>query len=125
MSCIRSSKNRSTERRLRSILVGSGVRGWIMHASDLEGRPDFVFEHQKIAIFVDGCFWHGCRICYRRPKSRQRYWDWKLSINRKRDRKVNLILKRNGYRVLRFWEHEVQEYLQQVLKKIISSLHNP
>lgn len=123
MSCIRSEKNRSTEWRLRAILVNAGIRGWHMHPISIKGKPDFVFEKQKLAIFVDGCFWHGCKICYRRPKSRQKYWDLKLVLNRKRDHKVNRILKQDGYHILRFWEHDIEEHPKKLVKKILDYLN--
>jgi DNA mismatch endonuclease (patch repair protein) len=61
----------------------------------------------RVVIFVDGCFWHGCPRCYRRPASNTKYWDSKVSKNRQRDRKVRVTLRRCGWRVLRIWEHEL------------------
>lgn len=78
-----------------------------MHVRELPGRPDIVFEKRKTAIFIDGCFWHGCKRCYRRPKSNQRYWDAKIANNRRRDRRQGKQLKAMGWACVRFWEHEV------------------
>lgn len=105
MSHIRSSGNRSTERRLRSSLAGAGIPGFQMHVKALPGKPDFSFPEQKVAVFVDGCFWHGCPDCYIRPKSNQEYWDAKLRRNKARDAKVNNDLKTAGWVSVRIWEH--------------------
>jgi DNA mismatch endonuclease (patch repair protein) len=75
----------------------------------LPGRPDFVFRRQHVCVFVDGCFWHGCPRCYRRPSSNRKYWDEKVKRNRARDRRVNQELRRRGWRVLRFWEHDLEK----------------
>src|ERR1043166_2862372 len=73
MSLIRSRGNRETELRLIEIFRKFGVTGW-RRGVDLPGKPDFVFRTERMAVFVDGCFWHGCPRCYRRPKSNQVYW---------------------------------------------------
>jgi DNA mismatch endonuclease (patch repair protein) len=71
------------------------------------GKPDFVFRHVRLAVFVDGCFWHGCPRCYRRPKSNRRFWDEKMAYNRDRARLVNRELRRRGWQILRIWEHDL------------------
>ena len=109
MSRIRSRDNRSTERRLRGSLVGAGISGFKMHLTSLPGKPDFAFPRQKVAVFVDGCFWHGCPECYVRPKSSQTYWDEKLSRNKSRDVKVNAELKSMGWASIRIWEHALKQ----------------
>lgn len=108
MSRIRSKGNRSTERKLRSSLVGAGISGFQLHPHSIPGKPDFVFPAHKLAVFVDGCFWHGCPDCYIRPQTSQAYWDEKLSRNRKRDASVNKELRAAGWTVLRFWEHQLK-----------------
>ena len=105
MSRIRSRGNRSTERRLRSSLAGAGISGFEMHSGSLVGKPDFIFPQHKVAVFVDGCFWHGCPKCYVRPKSSQNYWDEKLRRNKARDVKVNAELEKMGWKTIRIWEH--------------------
>ena len=107
MSGVRSSRNQSTEWKLRSVLIRAGLKGWRVTASELPGNPDFIFPNARLAIFVDGCFWHGCHRCYRRPKSNRKYWDSKIIRNRKRDRQVSRELRRKGWRVLRIWEHNL------------------
>ena len=71
-------------------------------------RPDFVFPKLRLAVFVDGCFWHGCPRHFTRPKSRQAFWDAKILGNKQRDRLVNRTLRKAGWRVLRIWEHELR-----------------
>ena len=122
MSHIRSRGSRSTEKKARAQMVRAGIRGWRMNAADIEGRPDFFFFEKKLAVFIDGCFWHGCKKCYRRPKSRQEYWDWKVRRNTKRDRQVNTLLTRKGLRPLRFWEHELIQSPQRVIARIQKAL---
>ena len=108
MSHIRSRGNRSTERQLRSALVGAGISGFRLHAKTLPGKPDFAFYDRKLAVFVDGCFWHGCPNCYVRPKSSQSYWDAKLAVNKARDNKINAQLAAMGWDCIRIWEHALR-----------------
>jgi len=103
MAKIRSFGNKNTEIRLASILRRNGLIGWRRRTTVL-GKPDFVFFKGRIAVFVDGCFWHGCPKCYRAPKSNKRYWQQKIISNKKRDLYVNRILRSQGWNVLRFWE---------------------
>lgn len=121
MAKVRSRDNRSTERRLRSSLAGSGVSGYQLHAKELPGAPDFVFLGEKVAIFVDGCFWHGCPRCYRRPHSSQDYWDAKVKRNMERDRKNRQLLRDMGWLPVRIWEHSLSS-LPAVRKTILSAL---
>jgi DNA mismatch endonuclease (patch repair protein) len=106
MSRIRSSGNAATELRLVFYLRSAKVSGWRRNQKIL-GKPDFVFPANRVAVFVDGCFWHGCPRCYRRPKSRQKYWDAKVAGNVARDRRNRARLRRLGWRVVRIWEHEL------------------
>ncbi len=70
-------------------------------------KIDFAFPKEKIAVFIDGCFWHGCKKCYKKPKTNKKYWEWKKKYNAKRDKKQTLELKRSGWKVIRIWEHSV------------------
>jgi DNA mismatch endonuclease (patch repair protein) len=103
MASIRSKGNKETELRLRMILVRAGIKGWRVQAEDLPGRPDFAFDAERVAVFVDGCFWHGCPRCYRRPQSAQEYWDEKIAGNRRRDQRHRRKLNRMGWSVVRIW----------------------
>ncbi len=70
-------------------------------------RPDFVFREVRLALFVDGCFWHGCPKHATQPRSNAAFWRKKFAANQARDRLVNRALRRSGWRVLRIWEHEL------------------
>jgi DNA mismatch endonuclease (patch repair protein) len=122
MAAVKSSGNRSTERRLRALLIKYGIRGWQLQYRELPGTPDFIFPKKHIVIFIDGCFWHGCPKCYRRPKSKHRYWDNKLQNNILRDKKVNSILKRNGWKVMRFWEHSLRKSKDSII--VLNKIRN-
>jgi len=123
MSCVRSSGNKSTEARLRAFLVRQGIRGWRLHPSGIKGKPDFVFEKERIAIFVDGAFWHGAPGFTRFPKSRTHYWKPKIEKNKQRDKQVTNHLRRKGWAVMRFWDFQLREnpvsVVRAIKKKII------
>lgn len=108
MGAIRGKGNRTTEARLRLRLVRMGLRGWTMHP-DLPGRPDFYFSGKRVAVFVDGCFWHGCPKCGHIPKTNRAFWKAKIQRNRRRAVKINRDLKSAGLSVVRIWEHELQK----------------
>lgn len=118
MSRVRSRGNQATELRLATLLRKNRITGW-RRGVRLLGKPDFVFRGAKLAVFVDGCFWHGCPNHGRMPKSRVSFWRKKLLRNMQRDREVKLALRKNGWRVLRIWEHELGEKnVTRVLRKI-------
>lgn len=106
MALVKGRGNKSTELRFVALLRSRRISGWRRHTS-LPGRPDFTFPAEKVAIFVDGCFWHGCKRCYRRPKSNIEFWAGKLRENMNRDRRVDRRLRREGWKVLRIWEHSL------------------
>jgi DNA mismatch endonuclease (patch repair protein) len=107
MAAIRSRGNKDTELKLALILRGAGITGWRRH-QPVPGHPDFIFRRERLAVFVDGCFWHGCRWHCRMPKSRTEFWNPKIARNKKRDRTVNVLLRKCGWRVLRIWEHSLR-----------------
>jgi len=106
MSLIRSRGNKATELRLIAIFRGFGISGWRRN-QPLLGKPDFTFKRERVVVFVDGCFWHGCPKCYKRPGSNQKYWDAKIAANRKRNRYVSRELRREGWKVVRIWQHQL------------------
>jgi DNA mismatch endonuclease (patch repair protein) len=108
MSRIRSSGNYTTELRFLRLMRAYKISGW-RRRSKLPGRPDFVFTRHKVAVFIDGDFWHGNPKKFRIPKSNCDYWEQKITGNRKRDRQVNKELKRMGWRVLRIWESSLRD----------------
>jgi DNA mismatch endonuclease (patch repair protein) len=107
MRAIRSKGNRSTELRFRMLLVRAGIHGWKMHPQLVVGNPDVAFPLLRMAVFVDGCFWHGCPKCYRGPSSNRRYWGAKIGRTRARDKRLRTRLRRSGWRILRVWEHDL------------------
>lgn len=121
MSLIRSSGNKATELRLIEIFREYGITGWLRNRK-LPGKPDFTFRRERIVVFVDGCFWHGCPKCYKRPASNQEYWDDKIVANRKRDRLVNRELKSLGWQVVRVWQHQLSnpERFVTKLRKVLA-----
>lgn len=124
MSRIRSRSNSSTELRLIELMRRGGISGW-RRKSKLCGRPDFVFPRFHVAVFVDGCYWHGCRKCALRSKSNVDYWKPKIAGNAKRDRANSKTLRQAGWRVIRIWEHELKAKPMKCLSKIMSALHRP
>jgi DNA mismatch endonuclease (patch repair protein) len=112
----------STEWRFRSLLMRSGVSGWrVGHDFGLPGRPDFVFVKERIAIFLDGCFWHGCRRCRSIPTSNREFWMAKINGNRKRDKKVVRALRAMDWTAIRIWEHELENDCVRVLQDVLAT----
>lgn len=107
MSRIRSAGNKGTELRLVQIFRTNSITGW-RRGSKLPGKPDFVFPKQRLAVFVDGCFWHGCPKHATWPKTRAAFWKAKIEGNRSRDRRVNRALRQRGWVVGRVWEHALR-----------------
>jgi len=109
MSAIRSAGNKSTEKAFRAALVKLGISGWRVNEKDLPGKPDFFFADAKIAIFIDGCFWHGCKKCSLVPRYNTKYWKPKISGNMSRDKRISRQLRKMGIDVIRIWEHELRD----------------
>ena len=103
MAAIRSRGNMATELRMVALFRAHGITGWRRHAR-VFGKPDFVFRCGRIAVFVDGCFWHGCPRHGTMPTGNRAFWMAKLTRNAARDRDVNRTLRKAGWRVLRVWE---------------------
>lgn len=122
MSRVRGRDNKLTELALRDLFRRSGITGWRRRAR-VFGKPDFVFPRQRIAIFVDGCFWHGCPRHGSRPATNESFWRQKLARNQNRDRLVNKNLKQNGWKVVRIWQHELKGVaaLLQRVRRVLRS----
>ena len=119
MSRIRGRGNKDTEQALAKLFRRHRITGWRRNQK-LFGKPDFVFPKFNIAVFVDGCFWHGCPKHSNMPANNREFWRRKLSANKTRDALVTRMLRRAGWRVLRVWEHELAKI------KTISTPHpNP
>jgi DNA mismatch endonuclease (patch repair protein) len=120
MAAIKGKGTKTTEQAVRRLLRLHGIRGWRSHLKSIPGKPDFAFRKNKVALFIDGCFWHGCQKCRRnlRPATNSAFWSTKFAANKKRDRVVGSLLRKQGWRAIRFWEHEVRKTPDLVLKKI-------
>lgn len=118
MKGVRGKGNRTTEALFRAGLESTGIVGWEMNCSSIKGRPDFFFPKERIAVFLDGCFWHGCDICGHIPKKNHAFWEAKIGRNRERDVKTTAILRRQGISVLRFWEHEIKKSLKSCISTL-------
>lgn len=129
MARIRSRGNARTELALVRVFRTLGITGWRRHVAirseitlprgrlAFRVRPDFVFRKQRIAVFVDGCFWHGCPRHGTKPKGNAGFWRNKFAANAARDRLVTRTLRRDGWRVLRIWEHELARKREGQLAK--------
>ena len=106
MSRVKSRGNAATELLLVGVFKEQGITGWRRHYP-IFGKPDFVFPKKRLAVFVDGCFWHNCPKHYTQPVNNLAFWQLKLQRNKMRDRLVNKTLKKRGWRVLRVWQHEL------------------
>ena len=113
-------KDTRPEVMLRKALWKQGVR-YQLHAS-VDGRPDLVVMNRKVAVFVDGCFWHRCPIHYVTPNTREEFWADKISKNVARDSEVNQTLTEKGWAVLRFWEHEIKDDLEGCVSRVMEAL---
>lgn len=118
MSRIRGSGNASTELRLVAVFRALHITGW-RRKLPLPGKPDFVFPKLKLAVFVDGCFWHGCPLHATQPKQNAEFWRTKIARNQARDLLVTRALRARGWRVFRLWEHELtRKYEKRLLARL-------
>lgn len=106
MSRIRGRGNINTELALIRFFRAYRITGWRRHRP-VFGKPDFVFSKLRVAVFVDGCFWHGCPNHSNLPANNREFWRRKLAANKIRDRRVARTLRSNGWQVMRIWEHEL------------------
>jgi DNA mismatch endonuclease (patch repair protein) len=121
MSKVRSRGNKATELALIKLFLQVSITGWRRHQK-VFGKPDFAFRRERLAVFVDGCFWHGCPRHCKIPAGNRAFWTKKLSANRERDRRVNRELRRLGWRVIRIWEHDLGRHADKCIRKIQSAL---
>ena len=138
MSSIRGRGNRSTEMKLAAAFRERGLSGWRRHVllkprlarADQETderqrrvsvRPDFLFRKQRVAVFVDGCFWHGCPLHCKRPAANAEFWDRKLTGNVRRDERTTRAIEAAGWIALRVWEHELSKP-DEVVERVIAVL---
>ena len=106
MSRIRGSGNKYTELALIKLFRQHRITGW-RRGQPVFGKPDFIFRLARLAVFVDGCFWHGCPKHCKIPAGNRAFWIKKFAANKSRDRRVNQELRKLGWRVIRIWEHDL------------------
>lgn len=123
MSRIRG-RDTGPERSIRSLLHSRGFRFRVHHRVLGICRTDIAFTRLRVAIFIDGCFWHGCPLHGVRPKNNAEFWTEKLSRNRQRDQRQTQDLEASGWSVLRFWEHEVTSSPEEVTDRISAFLES-
>jgi DNA mismatch endonuclease (patch repair protein) len=109
-------KHTKPELALRQALWAAGLR-YRLHGR-LPGRPDIVFPRSRVAVFLDGCFWHGCPKHAVKPKTNSFFWAKKLAGNADRDKRINAALADMGWRAVRVWEHDVKESLPRIVTRI-------
>jgi len=131
MAAVRSRGNLSTEHILASALRKAGVNGWRRHTpivlADRAGKachvtPDFVFKRHRVAIFVDGCFWHGCPKHGSTPKTNTDFWRKKLQRNKVRDVFVSRLLRNSDWKVVRLWEHDLRVRVGVCVNRIATAV---
>lgn len=122
MSKVRSKNNKSTELKLIQIFEENNIKGWRRNYP-VKGHPDFVFLDKKIAIFVDGCFWHGHDCRNTRPSDNEEYWNKKRERNMKHDKEVTALFEQRGWTVIRIWECELKKKNRSTLNNRLSLLY--
>ena len=121
MSRIRGHGNKETEIALLMLFRKHGITGWRRNQT-VFGKPDFVFATRRVAVFVDGCFWHLCPKHSNVPVNNRAFWKKKLTANKTRDLAVNKALRQDGWCVVRIWEHELTKHPQRCIQRITRAL---
>lgn len=120
MSKIRGKGNKDTELALIQIFREFHITGWRRNQK-LFGKPDFIFRKARLAVFIDGCFWHSCPEHLTIPKNNNEFWEKKLDSNKERDKIVSSELQKKGWKVIRIWEHELRNK-DKIVKRILKEL---
>ena len=116
MSAVHSKQNKSTEIKLIKIFKKNGIIGWQRNYK-VKGHPDFVFPDKKIAIFVDGCFWHGHDCRNTRPADNAEFWQKKRERNMRHDKEITALFEKRGWTVIRIWECELKKKNFEILDR--------
>jgi len=123
MGKVKSHGNEATEIKLLKLFRAFGIKRWRRHAR-VFGKPDFVFPTERVALFVDGCFWHSCPVHGTIPATNETFWRNKLDRNRRRDRVVKRTLTASGWRVVRIWQHDLRDSERLIgrIQRILAAL---
>jgi DNA mismatch endonuclease (patch repair protein) len=117
-------KGTKLEKRLWAMLAGMRVRGWKKNVDTVTGKPDIVFPNQRVVVFIDGCFWHGCPHCGRKlPQTNREYWERKIKRNIELAQAHNEQLQQEEWTVVRIWEHEMSD-TAVIRARILYALEN-
>ena len=119
MSRVRT-RDTAPELELRRALWASGIRGWRLHPRKVHGKPDLAWLGRRVAVFVDGAFWHGHPDYYWGQSGK--FWDEKIERNRRRDERVTGELVDEGWTVLRFWDFEVERHPEHCVESVRATL---
>jgi DNA mismatch endonuclease (patch repair protein) len=111
------SKGSKIEIEFRKAIWKAGFR-YSKNPTKYFGKPDLVLKKHKTVIFVDSCFWHGCKRHCRLPATRKEYWTEKIERNKQRDKEVNRYYKKIGWKVIRVWEHDIENKAVRIVKNI-------
>ena len=114
MSAIRN-KDTKIEIAFRKALWKQGFR-YSKNSAKYFGKPDLALKKYKMVIFIDSCFWHGCKKHCRIPATNKKYWANKINRNKERDKEVNKIYKKSGWKIIRIWEHDLKNNLEKIVK---------
>lgn len=120
MRKVKSNRNKSTELKLIQFFKENAIKGWRRNFK-LFGKPDFVFPKQRLAIFLDGCFWHGHNCRNTKPKDNAEYWQTKIARNQQRDKNVTETLTNKNWKVVRIWECELKD--NNMIKDILEAVY--
>ena len=124
MRAVKGKNTKSTELAMIALFKEYHITGW-RHSYEVKGHPDFVFLGKRIAIFVDGCFWHGHDCRNTRPSDNAEYWAKKRERNVRHDREITERFEKRGWTVIRIWECELKKKnLQQTVEKLLGILSN-
>lgn len=122
MRAIRSVANKTTEQKFKLLLRKTKLKGWKNHPQNIGGSPDFAFDKQRVVVFVDGCYWHGCPHCGHIPRTNKTYWRAKIGRNKKRDARVSRELREESFSVIRIWECDLKSRPLVCLNKLRRAL---
>ena len=114
MKHVKPSGNKTTELQMIKVFAELGIKGWRRNYK-VKGHPDFVFLDRRVAVFVDGCFWHGHDCRNTRPEEHKEYWQKKREKNKLHDQKVTNLFQARGWTVIRIWECELKKKKREIL----------